>query len=79
MAIFKRSKSEDKIKEGLGTRESPRIVTPKQLVQRGLIIYRKKTQWNSSGNILGKDDAIIRPNWENELRAALSGMQGYHK
>jgi hypothetical protein len=36
MLIFKRSKSEDKMIEGLGTRESPRVVTPKQLVERGL-------------------------------------------
>jgi hypothetical protein len=36
MPIFKRSKSEDKMTEGLGTKESPRVATPKQLVQRGL-------------------------------------------
>jgi hypothetical protein len=36
MPIFKRSKSEDKMTDGLGTREIPRVVTFKQLVQRGL-------------------------------------------
>jgi hypothetical protein len=36
MPILKRSKSEDKMTEGLGIRELPRVVTPKQLVERGL-------------------------------------------
>jgi hypothetical protein len=42
MPIFKRSKSEDKMTEGFGTRESPRVVTPKQLVERGLNYLSEK-------------------------------------
>jgi hypothetical protein len=36
MPILKRSKSEDKMPEGLGTKVSPWVVTSKQLEQRGL-------------------------------------------
>jgi hypothetical protein len=36
MPIFKRSKSEDKMTEVLGTKELPRVVTSEQLVQRCL-------------------------------------------
>jgi hypothetical protein len=36
MPILKHSKSEDKMSERLKKRESPLVVTPKQLVERGL-------------------------------------------
>jgi hypothetical protein len=51
MPFYQRSKTEDKITEGLGTRELRHIVRPKQLVH----FCWKKKQWNASGNILGEN------------------------